>query len=462
MKLRAGEPMLSSKGALLLKSLRARRNVVVTMGNAAGVFVARFGGAMANFLFTLLLARHLAPEQVGFVLFAMSMSLLASVFMTLNIENGAVRHLLQPLSRGEKAEATGFIVYGRKMLLRMVVPVLVVFVGVMLMSQSMKGDLARAELWGIAFAAAIVPLLAMQRVGARWGHALSLILKSMVSWALVRPFLLCTLTVLLVWTGFGLSVDRVLLLALLASLAALGLQFFLLRNAFSFMKNTTPDLSRTDEWLKTGLFLSVTMLLLEYFQNVVIVTASFGLADGDVARLGIALRFIGFLRMGLMAVNMAVTPNISKAFAGEREGEAKQLLAFSTHLKFWPTLMVTGLVWWLAPFMVSLFGEEYLDAAWALRLFALLPLVAAFFGPSIMILNVLGQHKEIFKISSVSLALLVLSVPVAGINFGLNGAALGAVLTVFFWEWALFDRVRCKTGVNASLPAALWAVFRRG
>ena len=446
--------MPTSFGHKLIKSLLSRRNLVVTVANAAGVFTARFGGAIANFAFTLLIARYLVPSQVGFILFTMSMALLASLFMTMNMENGAVRHLLQPVSRGRFAEAAGFITYGRRMLVRLALPVMVIFVVLMMVSQSLKNNLTQAELWGVAFAAASVPLLAMLRLGTRWGHALSRILKSMLSWALFRPLLLCVLTFVLVLMGLGLTVDRVLLMALVACFLALGFQYLLIRDAFTFMKDTEPDVSKSGEWLRTGLFLSVTILLLDYFQNVVIVAAAFGLSDSDVARLGIALRFVGFLRMGLMAVNMAVSPNISRAFANEKRGEAEHLLSLSTNLKFWPTLLVTGLVWWIAPFMVSLFGEDYLSAAWALRCFAVLPLVAAFFGPSIMILNILGEQKDIFRVSAVSLALLVISVPVAGTAFGLNGAALAAVLTIFFWEWALYDRVRRKTGVDASIIAA--------
>ena len=184
--------------------------------------------------------------------------------------------------------------------------------------------------------------------------------------------------------------------------------------------------------------------------------AALGLSDADVARLGIALRFIGFLRIGLMAVNMAVSPRISRAVSAGNQQEADSLLVQSTHLKFWPTVLVTALVWWLAPFLVGLFGPEYASADWALRLFALLPLVAAFFGPSIMILNITGHQPQIFRVSAACVVLLVVAVPVAGVAFGVNGAALAAVLTVFFWEWALFNRVRRETGYNVSIAGVLF------
>ena len=98
----------------ILKRLLGTHGLKETVGNATVLVLARFGGALANFLFTYLLARQLAPSQVGFVLTAMSLSVIASLVATVNIESGAVRHLLHPLEQGRKAEAAGFINFGRK------------------------------------------------------------------------------------------------------------------------------------------------------------------------------------------------------------------------------------------------------------------------------------------------------------------------------------------------------------
>ncbi len=432
----------------------AKRSLMETIGNATALVVARFGGAVANFVFTLLLAQQLAPSQVGFVMTAMSLAILVSLFTTLNMENGAVRHLLQPLEKGNRAEASGFVHFGRKVLFWTSPFVIVFFLVFMLASQSLKNELTRSEIWGVVFAAAAIPVLSMLRLGSSWGHALSKIIKSMLSWAFFRPAFLCLLTGSLVVFGITLSVDRILLASFLACGGAFVIQFFLLRNAFVFAREVKPDTTRSKEWMRTGLYLSVTILLIDYFQNVVVVTSALGLTDDDVARLAIALRFTGFLRMGLMAVNMAVSPRISKAISAEQHADAHGLLSQSTHLKFWPTIVVTALVWWLAPWLISLFGAEYATAVWPLRLFALLPLFAAFFGPSIMILNITGRQQQIFRVSAVSLALLIIAVPVAGIAFGLHGATAAAVVTVFFWEWALYDRTRRETGIDASILGA--------
>ena len=438
------------------QNLLGSNSLAGTIGTSAGVFLIRFGGAVANFAFSYILARNFPESDVGFIFLVMSLAMLAALFTTMNMENGAVRHLLHPFARGDKAEAAGFIHYVRRILVFAAPLVMVIFVAVLFANQYFKNELTAPEAWGIVAAAATIPCLAMLRLGSRSGHALAAILKSMLSNALIRPVLLCAFTGVFLFWGMAPSVDRILVISLFACFAALIAQHFLLKKTFAFTKDLTPDLTNSNTWLKTGLYLSVTVMLLEYFQNVVVVTASLGLDDGDVAHLNIALRFIGFLRMGLMAVNMAVSPAVSRALAQENEGRAQWLLSMSTQLKFWPTVLVTALVWWLAPFMVGIFGEDYVKAAWALRIFSILPLVAAFFGPSIMLLNVLGRQKDIFRVSAVTFALIVLSIPLAGATYGINGAALAAVGAVFFWEWALFQKVRHVTPVNASLIKALF------
>ena len=325
----------------------------------------------------------------------------------------------------------------------------------MLISQHLKNDLTTAETGGVFVAALTIPVMAILRQESSWGHALSRIIKSMLPLALFRPVILCLGVALLPLLGMALTVDRVLVISLLACVIAFGIQYLMLKDAFSFSREEAADTSKSAEWLKTGLYLSVTILLIDYFQNVVIVMSALGLNDDDVARLAVALRFSGFLRMGLMAVNMAVSPRISRALNAGEMSKALTLIKQSTHLKFWPTVLVTLGVWGAAPWLVGLFGAEYAAAALPLQVFAVLPLFAAFFGPSIMILNITGRQREVFMVSAISLALLVVAVPVAGWNFGINGASIASAITIFFWEWALYDRTRKGTGIDASILGTL-------
>ncbi len=438
-----------------VKSVSQKADLIETITKATGVFSARFGGAVANFIFTLLLAKYLLPTEVGFIVTSMSLAVIAAMISTLNIDNGAVRHLLHPVEKGELTEAAGFMRFGYKAIAIISPIAIIFFVLFMVLNQIVKDDLSDAEKLGLLFSALTIPILAIVRFESSAAHALSKIISSSLANALFRPIVLCVSIATLALIFSNLTLSNALAATLFACIIAFVVQYFLLRSTFTQFKDVLPDQVKSKVWTSTGLYLSVTILLIDYFQNVVVVSAAIGLQDADVARLAIALRFTGFLRMGLGAVNAAVAPRISKALNGARMKDALELLAHSSHLKFWPTLIVTVVVWFIAPFLVGLFGSEYLSAAWAFRLFALLPLVTAFFGPSIMILNILGHQAAIFRISIVSLALLVLSVPVIGSISGVTGAASAAVLTIFFWEWALYCAVRENTKLDASILAGL-------
>lgn len=429
-----------------------------TVRNAAGVFAIRFGGALTNFLFTLVVVRFLPKEQVGFALVTISMVQIAALFATLNIESGAVRHLLHPLEQGREEEAAGFVRYGMAMIVRMSLFVLPAFLLWAWLVHFGSGNIYRTEIIAIACAALAIPLIALMRLIAQSAHAMSRIVTSMLPQNLIQPMFMVSLTAVAGIVLERLSVGRVLLFYLLAVVFALLLQILLNGGAFGFLK-AKPDMRKAAEWRHTGLYLSITILLLNFFPNVVLVVAALGLDDAALALLAIAFRFGVLLRMGGMAINSAISPSISKAVVAGDVSFARHQLHLAAHLKFWPTLILTLIVWWLAPWLITIpFGTEYADAAWLLRFIAIIPLASAFFGPSIMMLNITGHQKAVFPASALSLALLAVSVPVTSLLWGATGAAIAATVCVVLWEAALYVRVHLQTEYDPSILGAtgLW------
>lgn len=416
-----------------------------TVRNAAGVFAIRFGGAVINFLFTLVLVRFLPQEQVGFVLVTMSMVQIAALFITLNMESGAVRHLLHPLEQGHQAEASGFVHYGIKVIIRMSLLVLPAFITYAALVHFHTTPIIRTEVIAIICAALAIPMIGFIRLTTQSAHALSRIISANLPPGLIQPLFMVTLTAVAGVLLTRLSVGKVMLFYLLAVIFGFALQLLLVGKSFAFMK-TRPDLTQAKTWVQTGLYLSITVLLLSYFQNIVLVFAAFGLDDASLAILAIAFRFAVLLRMGVMAINAAIAPSLSKAVAANNQKRADDILRLAAHLKFWPTLIVTGFVWALAPWMIDIsFGPDYAQAAWLLRIISFIPVIAAFYGPSLMILNITGNQKRVFPASALSLSILAVSVPVFSLYAGMMGAALAAVITVLLWETALYVRVRYNT-----------------
>lgn len=429
-----------------------------TLVRSSFVFLSRLGGAIAAFVMAIILARTLSLEDMGFVMRLMSLVILFSVFCTLNMENGSVRHLLQPLERGNVAEAAGFIYFGRRVFIKAAPLVMLAFLVFTTLPEIYADRMNDTRIWAFILAALAVPIIGWTRLVGAWGHSLSCVTVGTFFNGFLRSFLMLVFVLILLRAGWSIHVSGVMAANLGAAIFALVGQQMVLHRSFAFTKDVTPDTTKRKDWVRTGLFLAATIGFLEYFQNIVLAAAAFGMSEADIALLAIALRFVSFLRMGLMAVNTAIDPTISQNVTNDDRGAAQKLLAFSTNLKFWPTLAITALVWWIAPFLVGIFGTEYLPAAWALRLAALLPLFSAIYGPSILILNITGHQGSIFNLSLLATFLLVLSVPIAGSIAGVTGATAAAVATVFIWESALYQVVIRETGLDASI---FNVIFRR-
>lgn len=443
--------MINRLSSSLQAVIGRQEDLFTTMRNAGGVFGIRFSGAVVNFLFTLVLVRFLPKEQVGFTLATMSMVQIAALGVTLNIENGAVRHLVRAHTHGRLGEASGFMHHALSIVARVSFVIIPVFVGWSMFVHFSGGTAIRTEIIAVILAALAIPILGLLRIGAASGHALGRIISSLLPTALIQPLSLVTLTAVAGIVMTDLSVGRVMLFYFLSMMAALLLQGLLIGRTFAFMSET-PERDNKGDWVRTGVYLSVNYLLLTYAANVAVVVGALVLDDAAIAMLAIAFRFVVLLRMGVMAINAAIGPAVSRGIAAGEMGRVARRLRMAAHLKFWPTLAGITVVWLLAPWLIPLaFGADYQLAAEALRWLAVIPLMSAIFGPSLMILNISGHQARIVPVSLICLALLVVAVPTLASLFGAVGAAMAAVLALGSWEAALYALVRQKTPLRPAI-----------
>ena len=79
--------------------------------------LARVGGALAGMLFTMMLTRSMGAAGTGQVSVAISLGMVLALACTLNIENGAVRFMVQDLGTGNLPRVAGYIKFSRGFIL---------------------------------------------------------------------------------------------------------------------------------------------------------------------------------------------------------------------------------------------------------------------------------------------------------------------------------------------------------
>lgn len=422
------------------------------LAGASGVLLAgRIAGAAASFVFAVMLARTLPQPEVGLALTAISSAFLASVLITLNVESGSIRFLVAAREAQKTDAVGGFIYFGRLLLLCMA-PIVVSGYAVLAI---VEGNAARTVV--IACAAASIPAMGWLRLSGSHATALGKPAIGSLPRTALQPLLLLILFPLSLAAGAAASAELALGCFLASFVATAVVQFVLIRKHIGPGASQRRDFSDWREWLANGFFMSPIILLQEYLQHGVVIAAAIALNASEVALLAISLRFISLVRFGILAVNMAASPALSRAVARADHSERDKQLRAAALLKAPAAALACLVIAFLAEPILALFGPDYVGGGKALAWFTLIPLSSAVFGPNQLLLNISGARSWVFGVSLGAILLAFIAIPAAGTLHGVEGAAMAASLAFAAWEAALFVTVRTKFGVDASL----FAVFGR-
>lgn len=438
--------MLQKRATRLPDRSAPRSEPARLLGRTASLVAARICGSVLTLAYTLLLARMMAPDDLGLVMSAMSVAFLASVVASLNVESGSIRFLVRYLADGDRPLAAGFVAVGRRIVLASTVLLLPLWAGTWLVG----GDGTAATVYAVAFATA--PALAVTRLYSRHAGALDAVLRGALPRMLVRPALFTGV----LGAGYLLGADAgplgAMLLYLLAAVLVLGLQARLLRRCLAFAAGPA-DTGPWRLWVRTGVMLAPMLVMNEYMNYVVLGAAGLGLPAAGVAQLAIALSLQNILGFSVTAVDMAFGPRIAGALAADDRARCRSLLGTAALAKCVAVVGGGGAILALREPVLGLFGSHYAEAASGFLILATMPLVAAVLGPAALVLNILGRRRELLAGCALGIVALGIGTPLGGHLGGLDGAAAGAALGFLAYQAVLYLLCRRATGVDPSLFA---------
>lgn len=432
----------------MLLALRRKHEFggVRKLAGASGLLLTgRVAGAAANFAFALSLARMLPPAEVGAVFAAISSAFLTSIVVTLNIESGSIRFLVVARQAEDEEAVNGFIAFGRRLLIGLSLPVCSAYVVIALLN---PGPLQIAP---ILCAAASIPAIGWLRLAGSHATALGKPSQGSLPRTALQPLLLVALFQAALFGGFQATADLALFCFLASFVLTAVVQFLLLHQYL----RPRPDIGRRidgwRDWLANGFYLSPNIMLQDYLQHSIILAAAFVLKAEAIAVLGLSLRCISLIRFGVLSINIAASPMISRAIAEKDHSQRDAYFRNAALLKAPPAfLAMAGITLFSGP-ILSIFGPEYAGEGAILGWLALIPLSSALLGPNYMLLNISGARRHVFGASLAALGALFTATPVASASFGATGAAMAATLVFVGWELSLFLVVRMKLGMDASI-----------
>ena len=441
-----------------LRTLFTTSEVARTSLTALLIIAVRVGGTAATFAYTFVIARTMAPADVGLAWSIWSSSFIASTFTNLNIGSGAIRELVHARAHQDHGLASGFVLASRWVLL-----VASPFVMAAYFVFCTISDPAQVSAHWLAYAAATVslPILGWVQVNASQAAALNHALHSQAPRELVRPILFLLAFGVALVAGYRPSIEFAILVYLAAIVITAILQYRLLLPAFAFMQGATPQTGHWRQWVATGLYLAPSRIISEHLKNLAIVCAAIGLSDGDTARFAIGLSLVTFLNFGISAVDMTFSPKISAAMAKADTGKRDLMLAVSGLLKLVPILVAGVIIVALAKPILALFGETYVQAAGATLWLVLMPFSKALFGPTELVLQVSGRRGIVFVTTVIGIAAIAIATAIAGSTVGLTAAAAAVSIAYALLQLLQWTLAFGLLGIDSSGLSRLALIRRR-
>lgn len=423
-----------------------RREYIAGLIDSLLLSGARVGANLLTLIWTLLLVRLVQPNLSGLAFQAIAMAQLLSILLTLNVESGSVRTLVPALREGRLAEAAGFIRFNRRIVL-FTLPLMVL--GVL----AWQNIFAPTGLSGWLLICIVIAALmaALARMTARHATALGVVRKGLLPRLLTAPIVL-TIGLGLAWlVKWPLQPWHIAGLYALSEGVTVAVQRHLLRHDLDRFRDLPAPTDGWRDWVSLGLWLSPGLMMGEYRKALLIAVAGLVLLPAQLSLFAVTFSIINIVNFGVTAVDVAFSPRIAHAMAGDDAERRDRLLGASTAIKLMGLLLGGGLLLVLGRWLLGWFGAEYVAAFPAMAILLLIPAGSIMFGPASIIMSSRGQGRLDFIGNVIGAAAIVGGTMIGGAFAGLTGAAVGAVaghvlhLSVMVWL------CRSRLGVDTTL-----------
>lgn len=419
---------------------------------AVSLLGARVAGNVLTLAYTLILSRLATPAEFGLVMSGFSWAMLLSIGFALNVESGSIRFLVKYRESEQTALAAGFVRFNR-----IIITAVSVVLAVGLATVVGAGLVDWTAQWFQIFILASVaaPIVALTRVYARHATALGQVLRGGVPIMFARPAVIFVLVGVVWLLGIQATAVQLLALILVGFVATALLQYWLLRDTFSFLKGAERDFSDRLKWIETGVMMAPLLVIRDNLKHVIVASAGLALAAEDVGLVALGLSIMSLLYFAVKAVDISLSPQLSSACQNDNKPRVAQLIKVAAKLKL--AVVTAGILMLAAAgtWLLGLFGSDY-TAAWAPMMAVLLiPAADAIWGPAQIVLNVSGQQRKIFAVAGLSTAVLVGATAVGGWLAGAVGAAAGAGLAYMMQQGILCLIANRAVGVQTSILGLL-------
>lgn len=416
-------------------------------GAATGTFALKVLYAGLSFLAAVMLARLLGAREYGAYAFSMAWVAVLGTCAILGMDRLLVREIPKlepqaawPVMRGLLRRANQLVAVGAAGIAGGAA-----LLGMLLLDPPLRTP--------FVIAMALVPLLSLSLLRQAAMQGLHRVARGMLPESLVRPGLLVVLVAAVAVASLELDAPEAIGLTVLAASISFSVGVFLLRTHLPAEARRAPPAYESRTWIKSAAALTVlgAVTIVDTQSGTVMLGLLAGPEEAGVyaaaARLAETISFV------LLAVNAPLAPHVSRLYAAGRTSELQDTVtrAAKAILLFTAPLVILLLA--LGDLPLLLFGEGFTSGDDALAILALGQLFNAFMGPVGILLIMTGHERDVL-VSVACATLLGLCVTATLIpSLGIEGAAIGRVVSLVAWNVALAVLTYRRIGIHATAMA---------
>lgn len=407
--------------------------------SAFGVKILSAGSA---FLLNIVIARHLGAEQAGYFFLAQAICVLLASLTRQGFDNALVRFIAGFKVSNDSASISGVFKYAfLRVFIVSVATALCLYLSASWLSISVfDKPLLEQTLHVAAFL--IVPLALSQFMGFCFQG-----MKKVVPSMLYQSALLAVLSVIALWVltpnSASSSMNAYVICACIV--ATLGLIQWIKHSPLTGAKLQAEDKHAINQAIKP-LFLILIMSQATQWAGQLMLGA-WSTAQ-EVALFATAQRTAMLTSFILVAVNAIAAPKFAEAFKQNRHVEIEQVALSSSRLMTAAAVPILIFMVVFAPWLMSLFGPDFVDGAVILRILAVGQFVNVITGSVGYVLQMTANERVLRNNMAISSAILVVGSVIAIPIYGVIGVAVVTAFAIATQNLLCVYQVKKKLGFN--------------
>ena len=409
----------------------------------------RFGGAAIGLLTQLVLARILAPGDVGVVFLTMSVAAITSLLVTGGYPNLALTQLprIHALSLGRAAQAFHGAFLKEFVLWNMV---LIAIVAIVVAYVPFDSSLRTALIFGSATAG----FSGLLRYNSAVANGLKQFAMAFVPDSLVRPLLFLLFVALALLAGFELSLWAVLVAYVAGNFVVVVVQAWAMghdRLHLSSWIKTRPSFTKILRLRAASMMITAGVATM--FADIVTLVGGFVLLASDIAILGICIRLAGLAGYVLQASQQFILPDLTKAMVRRDSAETRSLLVRLNFLMLGTSLAVLLGTIVLGRLFLGLFGASYEAGYWLMVVCMGAQMIRALAGINQGLLAIEGHQARSALAALTGIVIFICAAIILSGHLGVTGIGYAIVIAEIAGGLMLAAQAQSLTGRRADL---LW------